>query len=76
MISSQSFNSSMFVVPLAGTWIETSFICFAISSMIVVPLAGTWIETWKGGRLDGNSGQSFPSRERGLKHATVLALLD
>ena len=33
------------VVPLAGTWIETSFILRISSSCVVVPLAGTWIET-------------------------------
>ena len=34
------------VVPLVGTWIETSsfFICL-IALCIVVPLAGTWLET-------------------------------
>ena len=34
-----------FVVPLAGTWIETGVGEGELSQIIVVPLAGTWIET-------------------------------
>ena len=33
------------VVPLAGTWIETDFLCGFLEIFRVVPLAGTWIET-------------------------------
>ena len=33
------------VVPLAGTWIETSLNLATSAKYIVVPLAGTWIET-------------------------------
>ena len=38
--------TSYYVVPLAGTWIETSYGVNRIyKRSIVVPLAGTWIET-------------------------------
>ena len=33
------------VVPLAGTWIETSIRVIDSDGIEVVPLAGTWIET-------------------------------
>ena len=33
------------VVPLAGTWIETTFMRNNAYATGVVPLAGTWIET-------------------------------
>ena len=37
------------VVPLAGTWIETSRNLTSCAISAVVPLAGTWIETeWRG----------------------------
>ena len=34
-----------FVVPLAGTWIETNLSEYVSDDNAVVPLAGTWIET-------------------------------
>ena len=34
-----------FVVPLAGTWIETGGTSGQAEERTVVPLAGTWIET-------------------------------
>ena len=33
------------VVPLVGTWIETTRITSLISFFCVVPLVGTWLET-------------------------------
>ena len=34
-----------YVVPLAGTWIETKGEIIGNQALLVVPLAGTWIET-------------------------------
>ena len=56
-----------YVVPLAGTWIETDVISGNTTAVTVVPLAGTWIETRKERVLNHICQTSFPSRERGLK---------
>ena len=61
------------VVPLAGTWIETINVPLYISSQIVVPLAGTWIETPADTAGRSRGLQSFPLRERGLKHDNSYA---
>ena len=39
------FEDTLYVVPLAGTWIETLDPRAEGKSISVVPLAGTWIET-------------------------------
>ena len=64
------------VVPLVGTWIETSCNGHHGPRNGVVPLVGTWIET-SPCRQNPCTRRSFPSWERGLKHTgTVFALLD
>ena len=60
-----------FVVPLAGTWIETPPCIKYYSVQYVVPLAGTWIETIGKFTSESDTPESFPSRERGLKHDDV-----
>ena len=55
-----------YVVPLAGTWIETDGADRPQLKVLVVPLAGTWIETYPLS-LPYVDAESFPSRERGLK---------
>ena len=59
------------VVPLAGTWIETTAMPRLHCPGKVVPLAGTWIETTALFRLSDRRRTSFPLRERGLKPGTV-----
>ena len=54
------------VVPHAGTWIEIQSRTCQRCTLRVVPHAGTWIEMIDGIELSG-IGESFPTRERGLK---------
>ena len=59
----------MFVVPLVGTWIETTAAAGVIGAAAVAPFVGAWIETIQGcGRM--SLCMPFPSRERGLKLLT------
>ena len=48
------------VVPLAGTWIETSRSPGSNCDCIVVPLAGTWIETMHQTGFYGMAGSRSP----------------
>ena len=57
------------VVPLVGTWIETSIRAGISVICLVVPLVGTWIET-RVFHTKYRHNQSFPSWERGLKHGS------
>ena len=48
-----------FVVPRAGTWIETAVFLIDPSDRYVVPRAGTWIETYKNdGQMINTDGRS------------------
>ena len=55
------------VAPLAGAWIEISFVPSFKCSERVAPLAGAWIEIRRG-RMNRSQWTSLPSRERGLKY--------
>ena len=52
----QLFIGISFVVPYAGTWIETFMHGGGLTLAGVVPYAGTWIETLR--KLDGKHGES------------------
>ena len=67
-----------FVVPRAGTWIETLSSSSKRYIALVVPRAGTWIETDHLYGIGILAGLSFPVRERGLKrlHGTYAELWD
>ena len=57
-----------YVVPRAGTWIETINQEHMWHRDSVVPRAGTWIETLAAFGIVVAGLASFPVRERGLKH--------
>ena len=55
-----------FVVPHAGTWIESVMVSITKPTELVVPHAGTWIER-REQLTSWDLKPSFPTRERGLK---------
>ena len=58
------------VAPLAGAWIEIYSISIRDTPFMVAPLAGAWIEIAILFPCPNRS-QSLPSRERGLKYASL-----
>ena len=64
------------VVPLVGTWIETTISPqIIVYHVFVVPLVGTWIETTSSMTACRVSA-SFPLWERGLKPSPVILVFD